>query len=141
MKFEDDNWNLNRAPTKWEHIFGSVFSILIFLVMGLFLYAISLALMDDDVLNRLWGTFIIAILLFTGSGYFMLRVIFCKCRNLNLSPQAIVLTGYIIGGISCALLALSILGLGNTPYLASFGLTGLAGSSVIIHQGKRGGNS
>ena len=89
--------------------------------------------------NKPWGPFIVSMLLLAGSGYLVLCVAFSKRRKP--SQKAIVLIGYLIGGMSCALLALSIIGLGNTPYLASTGLTGLAGSLAIIHQGSRRGNS
>lgn len=139
MSFEDKKWNIDRVPTKWERIYGSAFSLLIFLLMGLFLYVSSLALVRDATKNKPWSLFVVAILLFAGSSYLMSRVVFSKRRKPT--PRAIVFTGYIIGGVSCALLVMSILGLGNTPYLASTGLTGLAGSFVIINQGRRSGNS
>ncbi len=139
MSFEERKWNLDRVPTKWERIHGSALSILIFLLMGVFLYASFLALMVDGAGNKPWGSIIVAMLLFVASGYLMLRVVFSKRRKP--CPRAIVIAGYIIGGMGCALLVMSVLGLGNTPYIASTGLTGLAGSIVIITQGRHRGNS
>ena len=139
MSFEERKWNLDRVPTKWERIYGSALSILIFLLMGVFLYASCFPLMVDGTGNKPWGSFIVAMLLFVASGYLMLRVVLSKRRKP--SPRAIVITGYIVGGMGCALLVMSVLGLGNTLYLASVGLTGLAGSIVIINQGRRSGNS
>jgi hypothetical protein len=79
------------------------------------------------------------VLLFVGSGYLLFRVAFGKRRKL--SGKTITGTGYVIGAMSCLMLVLSVLGLGNAAYLASIGFTGLAGSVVVIRQGKHGKNS
>jgi len=140
MSTEEDKWNLDRFPTKWERIYGSVFSILIFALMSIFLYASSLNLISSkEVTNNILVTFSVAALLFVGSGYLLLRVVFGKRRKP--SAREIIITGYVIGTVSGILLVVSILGLGNTPYLAAVGFTGLAGSSLIINQGRRRGNS
>jgi hypothetical protein len=140
MSTEDDKWNIDRLPTKWERMYGSVFSVLIFVLMTVFLYASSLTLVSsEEITTNILVTFVVSALLFSGSGYLVLRVVFSKRRKP--SARAIIITGYVIGVASCILLVLSILGFGNTPYLAGVGFAGLAGSSLIISKGKRRGNS
>lgn len=136
---EDDKWNLERPPTKWERIYGAAFSILIFVLMSLFLFASSSRLLEEEANRSSWTTFSVAVLLFVGSGYLLFRVVFGKRRKLT--SKTITVTGYAIGAMSCLMLVLSVLGLGNAAYLASIGFTGLAGSVVVIRQGKNGKNS
>lgn len=140
MSTEDDKWNLDRLPTKWERIYGSIFSALIFVLMAVFLYASTIPLLSSEgATTNVLVSFVVSLLLFSGSGYLLLRVAFGK--RSKPSPRAIIISGYVIGVASGILLAVSLFGLGNTPYLAGVGLTGLAGSSLIINQGKRRGNS
>lgn len=139
MSTDEDKWNLDRLPTKWERIYGSAFSILIFVLMSIFLYASSLSLIESKPSNNVLATFLVALLLFIGSGYLLISVVFGKRKKP--SATAIIVTGYVLGAASCMLLVVSVLGLGNTPYLAAIGFTGLAGSTLIIKQGKLGGNS
>ena len=139
MSTEDNKWNLDRPPTKWERIYGSVFSILIFILMSLFLYASSLSIIEKEITNTTLVTFLVAVLLFIGSGYLLVRVVFGKRKKP--SAKAIIITGYVLGASSCMLLVASVFGLSNTPFLAATGFSGLVGSSLIISQGKRRGNS
>ena len=139
MSTEDNKWDLDRLPTKWERIYGSTFSILVFVLMSLYLYASYLSLVEGEITNSILFNFLIAVLLFAGSGYLLVRVAFGKRRRP--SAKAIVITGYVIGVTSCLLLALSVLGVGDSPYLTRFGLNGLAGSILVIKQGKHHDNS
>mgnify|MGYP000139951801 CR=1 FL=1 len=139
MNTKHDKWNLDRLPTKWERIYGSVFAILIFLVMSLFLYASSISLINKEATEESWVTFAVAALLFIGSSFLLVRVVFGK--RSKPSARAIIFTGYVIGAMCGFFLVVSVLGLGNSSYLAGVGLTGLAGSLLIIKQGKRRGNS
>jgi divalent metal cation (Fe/Co/Zn/Cd) transporter len=140
MSEEDDKWNMNRIPTRWERIYGSFFSIIIFVLMTLFLYASFLRFIkSEEVSKNSLITLCVAVLLFAGSGYLLLRVALGKRRKP--SARAIITTGYVLGATSCMLLILPVFGLGNTPYLLSTGFIGLAGSASIISQGKRRGSS
>lgn len=136
MSIEDDKWNLNREPTRRERVFGSIFAIVIFIAMSAFLYlSASYLLATDETTNQALLAFAVANLFFIGSAYLLWRVTFT--RRQKASSFAITTTGYLIGCGSCFLLVLAAVGLGNTPYLASVGLTGVAGSALIIYQGKR----
>jgi peptidoglycan/LPS O-acetylase OafA/YrhL len=139
MSTDNEKWNLDRAPTKWEHIYASIFSMLIFVIMSLLLYTSFFMALEKGDDENAWATFVVVVLLFIGSGYLLLRVVFGKRRKP--SGRAILITGYVIGATSCLLLALSVLGLSNNFYITGIGFTGLAGSSLIIRQGRRRGNS
>lgn len=139
MSTENDKWNLDRVPSKGERIYGSLFSLLIFMLMCLFLYVSSLRLIESkENSNNILVTFCVAALLFLGSGYLLFRVAFGKRRKP--SARAIIITGYVLAAASCMLLILSVFGLGGTPFLAGAGFMGLAGSSLIISRGMRRGN-
>jgi cation transport ATPase len=140
MNAENDKWNLNRPPTKWEHFYGSALSVLILLIMAVLLYASSIMLLSsNEITIDILVAFAVSALLFIGSGYLLLRVMFSKHRKPN--DRAIIITGYVIGVASSLLLVLSVFGVGNVLFQISAGLTGLAGSTQIINRSKSSGNS
>ena len=139
MSTEEDKWNLDRLPTKWERIYGSIFAILIFVLMSFFLYVSSLMLIEKSYTNNILATFSVAALLFIGSCYLLVRVVFRKSRKPSL--KTILITGYVIGVAISLLLVVSLFGFENSIYLAGIGFTGLAGSSLIIKNGNRRGKS
>jgi len=130
MNTDDDKWNINRSPTKWDHIYGSIFSIIIFIKITLLLYGFTLGIFEKDATENAWISFLVTVILFIGSGVLMFRVVFGRRRKPSI--KAIKITGYIIAAMSVLLITLAIMGKGPALYLASLGFTGLAGSSVII---------
>jgi hypothetical protein len=135
-----EKWNLDREPTKWERIYGSFFSLLVFVLTSTFLYySSSQLIVGEGVSKQALLIFVVANLFFVGSTYLLWRVAFT--RRQKPSQFAIATIGYVIGGLSCIFLVLVAVGLGNTPYLASIALTGLSGSAVILSKGKRRGRS
>jgi divalent metal cation (Fe/Co/Zn/Cd) transporter len=139
MSREEKKWDMQRMPTKGEHLFGVILSVLIFVLMTLFLYASVLSVMEKQVAKNGWVTLVVAGLLFIGSGYLLFRVVFS--RRSKLGSRAILIAGYVVGAVSCLLLALTALGLSDNFYLAAGGFSGLAGSLAVIKQGRRGETS
>ena len=144
MSSKDDKWDLNRRPNRWERVYGSVLSFVVFLIMLAFLgYSISYLMTTEEVSNQGAVIFVLASLCFIASTYLCWRVMFTKAQKP--SPLIVMIAGFIIFGLSCTCLLLAVFVLGASQgqniIIMSIGLIGLAGSITIITKQKRSENS
>ncbi|MDQ2078545.1 hypothetical protein [Marinimicrobium sp. ABcell2] len=133
-------WGMDRKPTLWERVYGSAFSLVIFIVAAAFTYAASIPFWKSkEVPPGSIAVFAVAVVFLLGSGVLFSRAMFGVARKP--SSLAILITGYIIIGMSVVALVLSVAGFGNSFYLVGVGLTGIAGGISIVSQSKRLGRS
>lgn len=133
-------WDMDRKPTLWERVYGSAFSLVIFIVAAGFTYAASIPFWKSKE-AALGGVavFAVSVVFLLGSGVLLSRVVFGVARKP--SSLATLITGYIIIGMSVVALVLSVAGFGNSFYLVGVGVTGIAGGISLVSQAKRLGRS
>lgn len=135
----EKKWGLDREPSTIEKVIAGVGAMVILIVALVFLSVMSAMLLSG---KSVLLAFCVALLLFLGSLVLLVRVLIGQARKP--SKGAIKRTGYVLLSLSFLMLAIPLFGtedLAGSVYAVSVGLTGIAGSTLIIRQASVRGNS
>jgi len=123
--------DIRDIPTKGQRVYGTLLALIIFLLMSVFLYFTSIELYKKhDNLT----SFIISLILFSGSLFLLLRVAFTKASKP--SDRAVNVAGYIAVIVGVLMLPASYIYAGDDFSLflrgLGLGLLSLTGGLSII---------
>ena len=125
----NNEWDLNRFPSKKERMLGIILAALIFLFFSFTMY------LSEESSDKSLVSVFVALVLFFGSLILFVRVTFSKIRKST--KRAIRNTGYVLFSLSCAMIFLPLF-VGFSPqavYMIAIGFIGLRGSKVLLNRG------